>query len=133
VAGRRKFQVGAENCERKQLQTNGAATAKLREPKHVRTRGTNNNLELDEQKAYSNWNVELRSDKCNIICRQFVRKTMMCQSHMWDVCLQKSPAWLTGSAIDSAVSKKVFYLQATCRMTLTASRVCKVMRGYMNG
>ena len=29
----------------------GAATAKLREPKHVRTRGTNSNLESDERKA----------------------------------------------------------------------------------
>ena len=27
----------------------GAATAKLREPKHVRTRGTNNKLESDER------------------------------------------------------------------------------------
>jgi len=28
----------------------GAATAKLREPKHVRTRGTDSKLELDERK-----------------------------------------------------------------------------------
>jgi len=29
----------------------GAAIAKLREPKHLRTRGTNNSLESDERKV----------------------------------------------------------------------------------
>jgi len=35
----------------REFQVVGAATAKLREPKHVRTRGTNNSLESDERKA----------------------------------------------------------------------------------
>jgi len=34
----------------REFQIVGAATAKLQEPKHVRTRGTNNNLESDERK-----------------------------------------------------------------------------------
>jgi len=32
------------------FRTVGAATAKLREPKHVRTRGTDSKLESDERK-----------------------------------------------------------------------------------
>jgi len=35
----------------REFQIVGAATAKLREPKHVRSRGTNNNLESDERKV----------------------------------------------------------------------------------
>jgi len=35
----------------REFQTVGAETAKLREPKHVRTRGTNNSLESDERKV----------------------------------------------------------------------------------
>ena len=35
----------------REFQIVGAATAKLREPKNVRTRGTNNNLESDERKV----------------------------------------------------------------------------------
>ena len=35
----------------REFQIDGAETAKLREPKLVRTRGTNNNLESDERKV----------------------------------------------------------------------------------
>jgi len=35
----------------REFQIVGAATAKLREPKHVLTQGTNNNLESDESKV----------------------------------------------------------------------------------
>ena len=37
------------NGQRKGVQIVGAATAKLREPKHVRTRGTNNTLYREQQ------------------------------------------------------------------------------------
>jgi len=36
----------------REFQIVGAETAKLREPKHVQTRGTNNNLESDERKVW---------------------------------------------------------------------------------
>jgi len=39
------------NGQGREFQIVGAATAKLREPKHVRARGTNNNLESDERKV----------------------------------------------------------------------------------
>jgi len=42
MASERKFQIL------------GAATAKLREPKHVQTRGTNNNFESDKRKVECN-------------------------------------------------------------------------------
>jgi len=62
LGDRRKFWVGAENCKwrhyyeirmtrGREFQIVGTATSKLREPKHVRTRGTNNSLESDESKA----------------------------------------------------------------------------------
>jgi len=35
----------------REFQIVGAATAKLREPKHVRTRGMNNSIESDERKV----------------------------------------------------------------------------------
>jgi len=42
----------------------GAAVAKLREPKHVRTRQTDNKLESYERRAHTSWRTW--SKKCNV-------------------------------------------------------------------
>jgi len=113
----------------REFQAVGAATAKLREPKRVWTRGTANKLQFDERSLYEMEGiVVIMMLSCSVFC---VYSTYVTQSHAGHLCISRALIRSSWRAIAG------WRTHTTCRgpnlylaMTTSIGRWSRITNGF---